>query len=232
MEDVVHSGAYSSGKVWNRKGWQERPQRLRKHHLQGNNGLNWSNLVLRQDKQCRQAGAQFLRFTNNKWLMKSIIGQTCSSTSCNIPILHQFVFPGFHKPERVYWNVIIFKGFLFIYLSRCFLNTPKLAVAATSSSKMFLSLITGLAHCMKNFIHMFTWTYFFLLIWCWIVLEKDWAVLSYMLSPCHSWFYRTLSYHGIRNQGLQLHCEGFELDIKEKKKIFLLVNPMRCEMLK
>lgn len=63
VEDVVHSGAYSSGKGWNRKGWKERPQRLR-NHLQGNKGLNWSNLALRQDKQCRQAGA--LRFTNNK----------------------------------------------------------------------------------------------------------------------------------------------------------------------
>lgn len=217
VEDVVHSGAYSSGKGWNRKGWKERPQRLR-NHLQGNKGLNWSNLALRQDKQCRQAGA--LRFTNNKWLMKSIIGQTYSNTSCNIPILHQFVSPAFHRPERVYWNVIIFEVFLSMYLSRCFLNTPKLSVATTSSSKMFFSLEERYPHVYLNLLLSFD-----LMLLC-SYTEKVWEVIYYMLSPCYSWFYRTLSYHRIRNQGLQLHCEGFGLDIKGKK-IFLLVNPMR-----
>lgn len=128
--------------------------------------LNWSNLPLRQDKFSagrRVPGLWELLRANE--LRKIIIDQAHSNTSFKTLSLQQLDFPGFPKSEVVYWNLITLKGFLSVYLSKCFLNMTKLSVVTTSFIERFYNLIAGLACYMKNYVCMFAWTYFFHVLW-------------------------------------------------------------------
>lgn len=120
--------------------------------------------VKRRQVQCRQDSVQTLRVANAHRAKKNY-NKTNTLISFDIFHFQELAFPGFPKPERLYWNSTTLNGFLSVHLSKCYLNQPKLSVVTTSSSERFHTLITGLACCKKNCICTFVWTYFFHIIW-------------------------------------------------------------------
>lgn len=163
---------------------------------------SWSNLVLKQDKFSagkRVSSLWELQMPNE---LKKNYNKPNTHISFDIFSLQELAFPGFPKPERVYWNLITLNGFSSVHLSKCFLNLPKLSVVTTSSSERFHNLITGLACCMRNCLCTFVWTYFFHIIW-WqlgvLVLEK--TVGNHLFVSMALMVFRGL-HHRIRSQRL------------------------------